>query len=336
VKVRRANICGSDLHMWRGYGPRLAPGLPRVLGHEMVGEVYRLGRQVKRDCLGQPLTEGDRVVYSYFVPCGACAACLHGSPACPHRYRYWLGQSVDAPPHFHGAYGEYYYLHRGQTVCKVPPELSDALASSVNCALCEALYGLDQIGIRLGDTVVIQGAGGLGLYGAALAKEMGAGQVIVLGRRAERLALAQAFGADLTLSSEETSEEERRQCVFDRTHGQGADVVAEFVGSPQPVAEGVRLLRPGGRYLWIGNVTPGLFCDFDPGTLVRTAQSIKGVIAYAPWVLPRALDFLVRRFRRLHTYPFERIISHTFPFAEINAAFAFASEGQALRVSLTL
>jgi threonine dehydrogenase-like Zn-dependent dehydrogenase len=167
--------------------------------------------------------------------------------------------------------------------------LSDALVSSVNCALCEALYGLDQIGIRLGDTVVIQGAGGLGLYGAALAKEMGAGQVIVLGRRAERLTLAQAFGADLTLSSEETSEEERRQCVLDRTQGQGADVVAEFVGSPQPVAEGVRLLRPGGRYLWIGNVTPGLFCDFDPGTLVRTAQSIKGAIAYEPWVLPRAL-----------------------------------------------
>jgi threonine dehydrogenase-like Zn-dependent dehydrogenase len=165
---------------------------------------------------------------------------------------------------------------------------------------------------------------------------MGAGQVIVLGRRADRLALAQAFGADLTLSSEETNEEERRQCVFDRTHGQGADVVAEFVGSPQPVAEGVRLLRPGGRYLWIGNVTPGLFRDFDPGTLVRTAQTIKGVIAYAPWVLPCALDFLVHRFRRLHTYPFERIISHTFPFTEINAAFAFASEGQALRVSLTL
>lgn len=69
---------------------------------------------------------------------------------------------------------------------------------------------------------------------------------------------------------------------------------------------------------------------------MRTAQSIKGVIAYEPWVLPRALDFLVRRVRRLHTYPFERIISHTFSFAEINAAFAFASEGQALRVSLTL
>jgi len=334
VKIRRTNICGSDLHMWRGHGPRLAPGLARVLGHEMTGEVYRLGRRGQRDCLGQPLGEGDRIVYSYFVPCGACPACLQGSPACPNRYRYWLGQSVDDSPHFHGAYGEYYYLHAGQTVCKVPPELSDALVSSVNCALCEALYGLDRVGIQLGDTVVIQGAGGLGLYATALAKEMGAGRVIVLGRRSERLALARAFGADLTLGSNETTEEERRQCVFDRTRGQGADVVAEFAGSPQAVTEGIRLLRSGGRYLWVGNVTPGLFnAGLDPGTVVRMAQTITGVIAYAPWVLPRALDFLARRRR---AYPFERILSHTLPFPEINAAFACAGAGQALRVSLTL
>src|SRR5919197_6319236 len=123
------------------------------------------------------------------------------------------------PPHFRGAYGEYYYLRKGQTLCKVPPELSDAVTSPVNCALCEALYGLDQIGIRLGDTVVIQGAGGLGLYATAIAKDMGAGQVIVLGRRPDRLALARAFGADLMLSTEELNEEERRTIIFDRTHG---------------------------------------------------------------------------------------------------------------------
>lgn len=333
VKVRRANICGSDLHMWRGQGPPVPAGLCRVLGHEMVGEVYRLGTHVQADCLGQPLTEGDRVVYAYFVPCGACAACLHGSPACPNRYRYWFGQNVDTPPHFRGAYGEYYYLHRGQIICKVPPELSDTMVSAVNCALCEALYGLDQIGIRLGDTVVIQGAGGLGLYATALAKEMGAGDVIVIGRRSSRLGLARAFGADLTLSSEELSTEERRTIILERTRGQGADVVAEFVGSPDAVEEGVRVLRTGGRYLWAGNVTPGLPSRLDPGTVVRMAQTMKGVIAYEPWVLPRALDFLVRL---SHRYPFERIISHTFPFTEINAAFAYAGEGKAVRVSIAL
>jgi threonine dehydrogenase-like Zn-dependent dehydrogenase len=215
----------------------------------------------------------------------------------------------------------------------VPPELSDAIVSPVNCALCEALYGLDQIGIRLGDTIVIQGAGGLGLYATAIAKDMGAGQVIVFDKFPARLELAKAFGADLTVNIEQTPEKQRRELVFERTRGQGADVVAEFVGVPQVVEEGTRLLRQAGRYFWVGNITPGQPSNLDPGTVVRGGQMIRGVIVYAPWVLPRALDFLARR---QHVYPFEKIISHTFPFAEINTAFPFANEGQAIRVSLQM
>ncbi len=331
VKIRCANICGSDLHIWHGRGP----GMPRgraVSGHEMVGEVFRLGREVRTDCLGQPLSEGDRIAYAYFVPCGACPACLSGSPACPNRYRHWLA-SVDEPPHFRGAYGEYYYLRNGQTVCKVPDDVSDGEVSPVNCALCQALYGLDQIGIRLGDTVVIQGAGGLGLYATALARDMGAARVIVLDKRAERLVLAKEFGATHTINIDETGDKERRELVRDLTRGYGADVVAEFVGVPSAVEEGARLLRQGGRYLWIGNITPGLPSALDPGTVVRAAQTIRGVIVWEPWVLPRALDFLVRR---RHTYPFGKIVSHVFPFAEINRAFEFADESRAIRVSLRM
>lgn len=195
VKVRCANICGSDLHIWRGHGPGFPKNMSIVPGHEMVGEVFRLGKNVQTDCLGQSLQEGDRLAHAYFLPCGACPACLHGSSACPHRYRHWMNDVSD-PPHFRGAYGEYYYLRKGQTICKVPPELSDTVVSPVNCALCEALYGLDQIGIRLGDTVVIQGAGGLELYATAIAKDMGASQVIVFDKLPARLELAKAFGAD--------------------------------------------------------------------------------------------------------------------------------------------
>ncbi len=331
VKIRAANICGSDLHIWHGRGPGF-PRRPVVLGHEMVGEVFRLGGGGRTDCLGEPLREGDRIVYAYFVPCGACPACLTGSPACPNRYRHWFG-SADEPPHFRGAYGEYYYLRKGQTICKVPAELGDDEVSPVNCALSEALYGLDRIGIRLGDTVVIQGAGGLGLYATALARDMGAGRVIVLDKRAGRLELAKAFGATLTVNVDETSEQERRELVRDLTRGHGADVVAEFVGVPSVVEEGARLLRQGGRYLWIGNITPGLPSALDPGTVVRAAQTVRGVIVYEPWVLPRALDFLVRR---RDAYPFRKIISDAWPFGEINRAFAFADEGHAVRVSLSM
>lgn len=331
VRIRCANICGSDLHIWHGRGPGMPSGRS-VSGHEMVGEVFRLGRDAKTDCLGQPLRVGDRIAYAYFVPCGACPACLAGQPGCFNRYRYWL-QSVDEPPHFRGAYGEYYYLRKGQTVCKVPAEISDNEVSPVNCALCQALYGLDQIGIRLGDTIVIQGAGGLGLYASALARDMGAAQVIVFDKRAARLALAKEFGATHTVNIDETSEKDRRELVRSLTRGHGADLVAEFVGVPSAIEEGARLLRQGGRYLWIGNITPGWASALDPGTVVRSAQTVKGVIVWEPWVLPRALDFLARR---QGTYPFGKIVSHVFPFEEINQAFKFADEGQAIRVSLRM
>jgi threonine dehydrogenase-like Zn-dependent dehydrogenase len=260
----------------------------------MVGEVFGLGKNVRSDCLGQPLQEGDRIAYSYFVPCGACPACLDGSPACPYRYRYWM-QDANESPHFRGAYGEYYYLHKGQTVCKIPPELSDEVVAPINCALCESIYGLDQIGIRLGDTIVIQGAGGLGLYAASVAKDMGAAQVIVFDKLVERLELAKEFGADLAVNIDEVDEKKRREIVFDQTRGLGADVVGEFVGTPHAVDEGVRLLRPAGRYFWIGNITPGVESNLDPGTVVRGSQTIRGIAVYEPWVLPRAIDFLARR-----------------------------------------
>src|SRR5918996_5087838 len=96
VRVRHANICGSDLHIWHGRGPGMLRG--GVSGHEMVGEIFRLGREVATDCLGQSLREGDRIAYAYFLPCGACPACLSGNPGCPNRYRHWL-RKADEPPH---------------------------------------------------------------------------------------------------------------------------------------------------------------------------------------------------------------------------------------------
>jgi L-iditol 2-dehydrogenase len=102
---------------------------------------------------------------------------------------------------------------------------------------------------------------------------------------------------------------------------------------PAAVEEGVRHLRQGGRYLWIGNITPGLPSALDPGTVVRAAQTIRGIAVWEPWALPRALEFLERR---RDAYPFGKIVSDVFPFAEINRAFEAAETGAAIRVSLSM
>lgn len=331
IKVKYANICGSDLHFWRGHGPKIARDIPQILGHEMTGVVYKLGSKVKTDSLGQPLKEGDRLVYSYFKPCESCWACLTGIAACPNRYRDWLGVSCEEYPYFRGAYGEYYYMKGGHWIFKVPDPLSDELVSPLNCALSEVIYGWHEIGITLGDTVVIQGAGGLGLYATCIAKEMGAGQVIVLDRLDNRLDLAEQFGADLTINVDKYQPQERLEIIKDSTKGIGADVVAEFTGSPQVLNEGLNFLRTGGRYLWIGNINLGFQGEIDPGVVVRGNKTIRGMIVYQAWVMPRALDFLQRTQNK---YPFEKIISHKFKFEQINEAFNFANQGKAIRVAL--
>ena len=86
IRVALANVCGSDLHFWRGDAPLRLPDDCWIFGHEMTGRVARLGRNVKTDSLGRPLREGDRVAYTYFYPCGRCYACLNGDrAACPAK-----------------------------------------------------------------------------------------------------------------------------------------------------------------------------------------------------------------------------------------------------------
>lgn len=322
VRVTRANICGSDLHFWRGDAPIRLPEDGWIFGHEMTGRVARLGSRIKTDSLGRPLKEGDRVAYAYFYPCGRCYACLNKEPsACPNKIERPLGPS--AFPHLHGAFADHYYLRPGGAVFRVPDTLSDDVVAPVNCALSQVLYGLTVAGLRFGDSVVIQGAGGLGVQATAVAKEMGAATVIVIDQIPGRLELARAFGADHTLNLKEVPDrKERLRLVRQWTGGVGADVACDLVGFPAVIPEGLDMLRAGGTYIEIGTISRGAKVELEPSTLVWGSKKIVGVIQYDPWVIPRALDFLVRTRER---WPWDRILSHKYPLEQINEAFA-ASE----------
>src|SRR5688572_25009163 len=326
IRVTMATICGSDLHAWRGEMASIVPQKageaapapkPSIGGHEMTGHVEALGSGWSTDTLGRPLREGDRVAFSFFNPCGKCWACLSNTARCPNRYR--LRAPADVAPHFHAAYAEYHVTKPGQWVFKVPDDLSDELVAPANCALSQVLYSLHRIGIWLGDTVLIQGSGGLGLCAAAVAKEMGAGQVIVVDRIAERLALAREFGADQTINlSEVPDAQDRVRFVQDLTEGRGADVALEVAGVPSVVQEGLDMLRFGGRYCLVGNIVAGAAAEVVPHDIIRTSREVLGVVGYEAWVIPRALDLLVRTRDR---YPYHKLVSHQYPLAEINRAF---------------
>jgi D-arabinose 1-dehydrogenase-like Zn-dependent alcohol dehydrogenase len=334
IKISRANICGSDLHMWRGDLDLLSLGapLPAIIGHEATGTVAKLGEGVVTDSAGQPLAVGDRVVYRYFYPCGHCHACLKGHDAACHIAPLTNMSSCESPPHFFGAYAEYFYLRPNHTVFKVPVNVTDEMVAPANCALSQVIYGLGKVGFSFGETIAIQGAGGLGIYATAVARDMGAAKVIVIDGIEERLKLAKDFGADEVINLNELKTPiERVMRVKELTGGWGADVVVELVGFPQVIPEGIDMLGNGGRYLEIGNISFGMTCDLDPSKLVTGNKSIVGIVYYDAMALKKAIDFLSRAKDK---YPFEKISSHSYPLEDINKAFEEQDKGLVTRSAI--
>jgi L-iditol 2-dehydrogenase len=320
IRLTRAGVCGSDLHIWRGEMKEVYGAIPTDLtfGHEMCGRVERLGRGVATDSLGAPIREGDRVTFCYFFPCGRCPVCLQDDlGSCPRKAR--ANRVAGTPPYFNNAYGEYYYLRPDHWVFRVPDEVSDTVATPANCALSQVLYGLQKAGLRFGQSLVVQGAGGLGINAVAVARDMGADTIIAVDRRADRLELARAFGADHALSVDDLpGADSRIEAVRELTGGFGADIVADFVGYPDVIPEGLRMLRSGGCYLEVGSIAPGNVFSYDATALVRGNVRLVGTSNYSPWALGQALAFLRRNIRR---FPFDRVVSHTYPLERITEAF---------------
>ena len=329
VRVTVANICGSDLHGWHGRTPRTGP---TIMGHEMTGRVARLGSRVTIDAAGTPLSEGDRIVYSYFYPCRRCDFCRGGDMHHCAARRSGAGRvRSDAAPHFTGAFADYYYLQPGHYVLRTPDALDDLTVAPLNCALAQVTYGLAQAGFSPGETVVIQGAGGLGLFATVVARERGAARVVVVDRVAERLELARTFGADHVVNVGDFATSEERAKAVRELSGGGGHVVMELVGHPAALAEGLAMARPEGRYVVIGNIAGDQTIPFNPAWLVHANRRMIGVGGYQAWALRRGLELLERTHQR---YPYRRIMSHRYALEDINEAFANADAGKAVRTAL--
>ena len=335
VKINSAGICGSDLHYWRGEMKPIVQGQPGpvILGHEMTGVVHTLGPGVSTDSLGRPLSGGERVVFTYFFPCRRCYVCLRGQPNnCPDRFRFRA--SIEEAPYCNRGYAEYFYLHPGHYVFKVPEGLPDEAIVAANCAVSQVIYGLHEASIKMGDSVVIQGAGRLGIYATAAAKEMGAGRVITIDGLSQRLDLARQCGADHTININDfPTPEARVQRVKELTEGRGGDIVMELVGYRQVVPEGLDMLRRGGTYVETGNIWANSNVTLDVSKLLWGATKIVPTAHYDPYTLPLALDFLLRTKDR---YPLSKVMSHSFPLEQVHEAFEQAEwAGKSQETSIT-
>ncbi|MEA1952521.1 MAG: zinc-binding dehydrogenase [Planctomycetota bacterium] len=333
-KVRMSTICGSDLHTI--FGRRQEPA-PLILGHEVLGEIISMGEQLpQNDGPPQngnhtPLSIGDRVTWSIMASCGTCFYCRKSLPQkCKNLVKYGHTCCRQAP-HLTGGYAEHICLLPGTAVYRVPDGLSDEVATPANCALSTMVNAVEAIGLAAGETVLIQGAGMLGLNLIALCKEAGADKVIVTDVGQRRLEFASRFGADACYNPTGHAADELVDAIRSHTGGHGVDVAFEVCGNASVVDQAVKSLRIGGRYLIAGLVTPGSDLGIDGNLLARNYLTVKGIHNYHPDHLAKGLAFLEQY---SHKYPFAEMVGARFPLAEINEAIEVAASGEHIRVAI--
>ena len=328
VRTEMAGICGTDVHLWKG---ELPIALPVILGHETVGIIEQLGAGLTHDWSGQPLRVGDRVTWTSTTSCGKCYYCAekHQPTRCPQRRAYGIGYRCDEAPHFLGGYAEFHYLRPGANIFRIPTDLPTESVIGAGCALITAIHGVERTGIEWQDTVVVQGAGPVGIAALAVAKSAGASRVIVIGGPAHRLEMARRFGADETIDlAEIKTPEARLQRVRELTRGYGADVVLECVGIPTAVPEGMEMCRDGGKYLILGHYCNAGPVEWNPHVVTRKQLQVFGSWSSEPRHMRAAIDFLSANRER---FPFHEMVTHRFNLAQADEALATTARWQSAK-----
>ena len=228
IDITLCGICGTDIHSFSS-GHLHSPS---VCGHEWVGTVAATGAVV------DGLQEGDRVVAAVPPACGRCPECLRGlGDYCRTASMVARGRDPLAPPH--GGFAGRITVEATR-VLRAHPDLTDEVAAQVEPATV-AFHGVRRSGITPGDTVVVQGAGPIGLLALQFARAAGAGDVLVVEPSPTRRRLATELGATSALPPDEVAD-----YVLDHTQGVGADVVIECTGVPRLLQTAVDLTRSGG------------------------------------------------------------------------------------------
>lgn len=322
VRTVVAGVCGTDAH--RVLGDMGEPERPLSLGHEGIGRVEALGAGVTADRSGQPLSVGDLVAWSAGTPCGHCDGCLNGLSigACRNR-RYPLPSGEPNAATFR----EFATLTTLSPMNRIPDGVPPEAAVAFGCALPTAIGGFERLsGRRLG-TVVVLGVGPVGLSSVLLASTGGADRVIAIDSRTDRLEVARRFGADVTVSLDDTVEARREQ-ILEITDGRGADVVIEAAGQRAAFTEGLGLMGIYGSLVILGIFSGDMATTVDPVRLNNLNQTILGSLGCTVEGHRRAVD-VVARYHKSHG--FSDLISHRFPLDQATEAVGVVARGEAVK-----
>lgn len=322
VKIRMSTICRSDIHSYLGHRPNPCPG---VLGHEIIGNIVAMGEDISRDMRGDPLAVGDRITWSeYFIPGSSYYTEVLDLPQKSPGVDKYGHMAVTTEPHHHGGFGEYCYILPRSWILKLPAELTDEEATPINCGVATVMCVTEQAEVAMGDAVVIQGLGLLGLYAAAICKARGARLVIGIDKVPARREMAMRFGVDHAFDSDQKQ-------IRDLCKPDGADAVLELCGDPEVIPAGIQYLRTGGRYALGGLVNPEAFVRIDANQILRKLLTLRGVHNYHPRHLIEALDFVHANRKR---FPFHSLVDGKYKLEEVGKAMQDAADRKVLRAAI--
>ena len=312
LQVEACGICGSDAEQYEGVIPVRFPVIP---GHEPLGTIARIGdRAAKR----WGVNVGDRVAVEALIRCGHCRDCLAGNYQVCRGRGGLFGHGyvpLSRPPGMWGAYADYMYLDPLSIVHRVRADVPANIAVMFNPLGAGFRWAVDIPGTKPGDTVLILGPGQRGLASVIAARAAGADKVIVTGltRDAAKLALATELGADCAIDIERENARDRVQAL---TGERGADVVVEVsANAPEPVAEALRYVAPGGRIVLAGVKGFKPVPDFISDLVVVKEISIKGAFGVT-WHAYESAIRLIESGR----VPLERMHTHDFPLERADEA----------------
>lgn len=325
-----SEVCGTDVHLWHG---RLA-GVPYPIipGHVSVGRVVDVGGEVV-DIDGRLIEVGAVVTFlDVHETCHHCWYCLVAktSTRCPKRRVY--GVTYSSEEGLLGGWSQLIYLKPGVKVLTLPQTVSPERLIAGGCALPTALHAVDRAEIKLGDIVAVQGSGPVGLNAAMLALLSGAGGVIILDRRQNRLDVAKGFGIDEAICLDPSLPSQHIQRVVDLTSGRGADVTIEATGVPQAFKEGIAMTRDGGRYVVVGHYTDTGEIALNPHLEVnRKHLEIRGTWGSDFSHFYRMLQLLNRYGGQIGGQSWEAMISRTYTLDQMNQALADVEAGTVVK-----
>ncbi len=305
IKVTYAGICGTDLSIVAGKHPRATP--PLVMGHEFAGVIVDLPRHLHSD-----LKIGDRVTAYPLLSCGECYVCQMGLPHVCRNLKL-IGIDTD------GAFAEY-VLAGGDAIFKIPDSLTDTEGALIE-PLAVCIHAASMSRLQIGDTVVVTGAGPIGLLMAQVARAAGAAQIIVTEVAAARIETAQAMGFTVVNAA---SKDLVKQ-VLDLTQGRGGDIVFEATGHPSVAPYLMELVRIRGQIVQVGIFKEPVALDLR--ALNFHEVDLIGSRVYTREDYERAISLAAAQ-----KFDLKAVVSQVLPLTEAVSGFEAARHATSLKV----